>query len=106
MQKNSRKKRKQRDSDEEIIEHLQREVRELKSLNRSLLKRLKKVDREYHKALEDNDDDYIERAKVKRLDYSCTHCGKGHLIDNKSIPGRVFKACTSCDYRGKIEKIK
>ena len=103
MQKNTRKKRKHRDSDEEVIEQLQKEIRELKSINRSLMKRLKKVDREYHKALEEEES---PRPKVKKEEFSCTNCGKGHLVDNKSIPGRVFKSCTSCDYRGKIEKLK
>ena len=105
MQKNPRKKRKHRDSDEEVIEQLQKEIRELKSINRSLLKRLKKVDREYHKALEEEEEE-SPRPKVKKEEFSCTNCGKGHLVDNKSIPGRVFKSCTSCDYRGKIEKLK
>ena len=72
MQKNPRKKHKQRDSDEEVIEQLQKEIRELKSINRSLMKRLKKVDREYHKALEGEEEE-SPRPKVKKEEFSCKY---------------------------------
>jgi len=104
MQKNSRKKRKPRDSDEETIERLQQELRELKALNRSLMKRLKKVDREYHKAFDE--EEVYEAKHKKQNEFDCPQCGKGHLKDNTGIPGRLFRTCTSCDYKSKIERLR
>lgn len=101
MKKLTRKKRKQ-DSDEETIDRLQSEIRELKSTIRSLQKRLKKVDRGY----KDSDEEPKASKKHAEPEFTCHNCGKGYLVTNTGIPGRVFKSCTSCDYKSKIEKLK
>lgn len=94
------KKKFQREVDE--VERLQNENRDLKATNRALLKRLKKVDKEY--ALE------IEKANTERAreesyseqpenrSQSCVSCGKGNrvIVD---LLGRKFEKCTVCDYR-------
>lgn len=87
--------RKKKTEDDKIGE-LEKRVRILKSINRGLLKKLKRVDREYrdyHQA--DFIDEKIEFALEK-----CQECGKGE-IEEIDIVGRKFFKCTVCDYKGK-----
>jgi len=83
---------------------LRKEIRELKSVNRALRKRLKKVDREYkepeadehEKLLEDHFEEFTKQP-------SCSHCGKGEIV-SISIAGRKFERCNTCTYRSKAIK--
>ena len=103
---NPRKKRKSRDTDEETIDRLYKEIRELRSLNRSLLKRLKKVDRDYQKALDSTEDEELPRKfeeAVQRA-IACPNCSKG-LLQVVELMGRQFSRCDTCDYRSKAKKL-
>jgi hypothetical protein len=92
--------------DDEVT-RLQKEIRELKALNRSLLKRLKKVDRNY---VEETDphEEAIEARKSKKqkeeLQDKCRRCERGRII-SVEVLGREFERCDTCDYRSKAQKI-
>jgi hypothetical protein len=105
MSPTTRKKRK-KSSDEETIERLENEIRELKSLNRSLLRRLKKVDKGYYKNRDEDDEESVEAPKeyFKEQKKSCTNCAKGELIE-VSVAGRKFIRCELCGFRSKAEKV-
>lgn len=104
MTKNTRQKRK-KSSEDDTIERLEKEIRELKTINRSLLRRLKKVDKNYSKALEEEEnaiDDVYEPPKVYKK--YCDQCGKGS-VEEVVVAGRKFVRCGLCGYRSRAEKI-
>lgn len=102
---NYKQKRRARNSEEEEIERLQQEIRDLKAINRSLLRRLKKVDRDYHKALEEDQEEPIV-IKPSLSFPKCPQCEEGKLIivKNENI-SRQWKKCDNCKYRTPAEKI-
>lgn len=109
MTKNTRFKHKaQKGTDDFTIDRLNQEIRELKSLNRSLMKRLKKIDREYYEALENTEeDDEIESAKFESETLKaiqCPDCNKG-VLTVTTLAGRQFSRCNMCDYRSKAKKL-
>lgn len=90
------------------IERLEQQIRELKSVNRSLLKRLKKLDRNYKEMSDESErsveDGHKEKAKEKeRAKRPCTHCERG-FITEVNIVGRIFFKCTVCDWRSGAKK--
>lgn len=94
-------KRKKFTEDDEI-ERLREEIRELKSVNRSLLKRLKKIDRNYEERLEEErEKDFKETFEKKetKKESLCPKCAKGQLKVNSDIPGRIITSCETCEYR-------
>lgn len=92
-----RKKRDEQDKEEELRE----ENRKLKSINRSLLKRLKQLDRDYRGA---HQEDFIEDEQEERFkNKKCKDCGKGELIE-KDLLGRIFIECTICGPKGRKAK--
>ena len=92
------KKKKKRTQDDEV-DRLQQEVRELKSLNRSLLKRLKKVDRFYHESLE-QEEAVVEAKPVYTTPPKCPKCGIGKMLA-VTVVGRSFTRCEDCGHRTK-----
>lgn len=89
---------KKRKDDE--ITRLQKEVRELKSLNRSLMKRLKKVDRRIDYEEFEIEEETPPKKKDKRE--GCPKCGQP--LESITIVGRTIKRCTECKYRTKAER--
>lgn len=89
------------------VEELEQQVRELKSVNRALLRRLKKVDRNYKEVFEDKEqieNEYRKKAKEeKRAERTCAHCERGELTEI-DILGRIFTRCTVCDWRSGAKK--
>lgn len=88
------------------IEELEQQIRDLKSVNRALLRRLKKVDRNYKEAFDSKeiDNEYRKKAKEEeRIKRSCTHCERGELTE-VNILGRIFTRCTVCDWRSGAKK--
>lgn len=87
----------------EESDRLHKEIRELKSIIRSLKKRLKKVDRGYKEENdveqeEDREDDLESIPRAKK----CERCSKGNII-KVDILGRKFERCeNNCGYRRKI----
>ena len=93
-------------NEETYIEKLEKEVRELKSLNRTLIKRLRKVDKGYNKAIEDEkekQDQELEKEFNVKKEEKCPECGKGRLVEIAFGP-RVIRKCTLCTYR-KTQKV-
>lgn len=105
-----RVRKKKYDKEQEYVEQLEKEVRELKSINRSLLKQIKKLSKginrqEYEEALEtveNGEKEEINRPRSTRRDGSerCPHCGKG-WIREIDINGRIFGRCDRCEHRTK-----
>lgn len=92
-----------RNREEDELRRLEKEVRELKALNRSLMKQLKKLNRGYYKIREDLDDE--DEIEVEKYTLPiCEECGRGELIEI-TVLNRKFKRCTTCDYRSRAEKI-
>jgi hypothetical protein len=88
---------KKRNEDDDIIERLEKENRELRIENRALLKRLKKVDRNFNKRNN-------REEKEHEPDFDCPSCQKGWLVEIIMGP-RVLDRCSTCDYRSKTRKI-
>lgn len=88
--------------DDSEIDRLEQQVRELKSLNRSLMKRLKKVDRHYKEVVNEREEEDAgsEKERTKR---TCSNCERGELTE-VNLLGRVFERCTVCDWRSKTKK--
>lgn len=88
--------------EEDIVERLEKENRELKGLVRSLQKRLKKVDKDYRAELEETKKEKAiqEDGKFHRVKVPCEHCGKGEIIE-VDLAGRIFFKCSVCDFKGR-----
>jgi zona occludens toxin (predicted ATPase) len=88
------------------VEELEQQIRELKSINRALLRRLKKVDRNYKEIFDEKDIENEHRKKAKeeeRAKRACTHCERGELTEI-DILGRIFTRCTVCDWKSGAKK--
>lgn len=94
------KKKVQREVDE--VERLQQEVRDLKATNRSMLKRLKKIDREYAAEIEKAHQERALEEDFTRTEgdrpIPCVHCGKGNIV-TIDLVGRKFQRCSVCDWK-------
>lgn len=85
------------DREEDLIQRLEKENRELKKTNRVLNRRIKRLSRGYKKAFDKDDD-----PPAKPKENICTHCNKGK-IERKTILNRTWNECSVCDYRTKTE---
>lgn len=96
-------------SDEDEIDKLEKEIRELKSINRSLLRRLRKIDKGFNEYVKETE--YVkeeeEPVRPKNTGTSrrpiCGSCGRSELTEI-AIAGRFFKRCDFCGWRSKAEK--
>lgn len=95
--KRIRKKKKEIDH----VERLEKEIRELKSINRALMKRLKKLDRDFRK-IEDLEEELVsiyqneDHAPKKNV---CPECSKGK-VEEVNLGARVMRKCeNNCGYR-------
>jgi hypothetical protein len=96
-----------RKDDEDEVSKLEKEIRELKSINRSLLRRLRKIDKGFHEFVKESVDEKEEErqpepAPVPRKQL-CGSCGRSELTE-VTIAGRQFKRCEVCGWRSKAEK--
>ena len=99
-----------RSTEEDRVDELEKEVRELKGLNRSLMKQLKKLSKginrlEFEEALErlDNEQEISEKTKgSKDSGRKCPDCNSKSL-NQFELAGRKFERCEVCGYRsGKV----
>jgi hypothetical protein len=90
--------------EEDLVESFEQKIRELKSENRQLHKRLKKVSKGY-KAYLDNDleDDIIEEKREEKK--ICWDCARGELLV-KIVLNRRWRECTICNKRTKVKIIE
>lgn len=97
----ARKRSKKTDREQDEITRLEKEIRELKALNRSLMKQLKKLAKGIHReealeALEKLEEPTnVQKEEPKNL---CEECGRGRLKES-IIVGRRFLSCTVCDWK-------
>lgn len=87
--------------DDNEIDRLEEQIRELKSLNRSLMKRLRKVDRHYKEVINEPEETSTEEEKGTKR--SCPQCTRGEITE-VNLLGRVFERCSVCDWRSKTKK--
>lgn len=87
--------RKNRDTE---VERLEKEVRDLKSLNRQLTKRLKKIDRQFRKNLELEEEELRKPPKREKIVPDCPACFKGNLMDIE-LGSKLLRKCNTCAYR-------
>jgi len=93
--------------EEDEVTRLEKEIRELKSINRSLMKQLKKLAKGIHKQeveealekLEDNGPKEKEPDKSRE----CPNCGRNGLKEI-IVAGRLFHRCDICSYRSGLIK--
>ena len=87
-------------TEEDQVESLERKIRELKSINRSLMKRLKNVSRGYKRYLsEDVETPYEQGERPKKEEQKvCFDCGRG-TMDIKIILNRRWRECSVCGKR-------
>lgn len=83
--------------EQDRLEELEKENRELKSMVRGLQRRLRKIDKHYK---DTEIVDIHEDSEKKFTPKKCEACGKGE-IQTVDIVGRMFEKCTTCDYRGR-----
>lgn len=96
-----------RKKDDEL-ERLEQTVREQKSVIRTLMKRVKKLNRGYGKERESTkkEKDKSERddalqAPAKQL---CPDCGRGEVVE-RVVLDRRWLECTACDRRTRTKTI-
>lgn len=89
---------------DEYLESLEKEIKELKSVNRQLVRRLKKLDKQF-KSIEqltsgerEEADQEIEKERVQR----CPACHEGRMRE-VTFMNRKLRKCSSCEYRTKAE---
>lgn len=95
----ARKRTKKYERELDKTEQLEKQVRELKSLNRSLMKQLKKLSK--GTLIEDKDDDDWDEPKKKHE--RCETCGKG-ILEITVLGKSEFFRCLTCDHRGRVVK--
>ena len=93
------KKRKEEDE----VEKLEKEIRELKMINRSLLKRLRKVDKGFDEFIKDKSEERQNEKYEEEKKPDCPNCRKGFTA-RVNIAGRNFSRCEVCGWRSKAEK--
>lgn len=79
------------------VERLEKQIRELKATNRSLERRLKKLNKGYYKI---RDEGKIEEKDIPKEVKICYSCRVGHLqlID---LGSRYYRQCNECKYHTK-----
>lgn len=87
---------------EDKIEELQAEIAELRATNKSLIRRLRKVDNKFDEDeyLEDSD---IEKKYERLQQFICPFCKK-QTMEEVEIAGRIFRKCDNCGKRTKAQK--
>ena len=91
-------------TDENQVESLERKIRELKSINRSLMKRLKNVSRGYKRYLSEDLDTPEEQSEKPKHEAEkvCFQCGKG-IMEIKIILNRRWRECSVCSNRTTVK---
>lgn len=89
-----------RDKDDEV-ESLRKEIRELKSINRQLMKQVKKFNKGYNKTREDTDDEPEEKEEVQKE--RCPNCSSTSITSTSlklaNGKSKTLRMCDSCGYK-------
>ena len=92
--------------EENQLDRLEKENRQLKALNKSLLKRLRKVSKGYNRFLMEEAEEEKQEALDevgKEVDKTCWDCGGDYKIIK--ILDRRWRQCQGCQKRGKVKII-
>lgn len=84
-----------KDKYSDLVEKLEKQNKELRDINRALLKRLRKVDKGYEKRNYRIEEDLSDR---------CSDCGKGNIYEVPLGPKKFFK-CNICSWQSKLIKV-
>lgn len=85
-------------------ERLQKQVRELKVINRSLTKKLTKLSKGYYKFLSQEEEEDKEAALEKvtqEVKKTCWDCGGNY--NKHTILNRTYRLCDRCGKKGKTK---
>jgi uncharacterized protein YegJ (DUF2314 family) len=96
IKKKKRTRKFEREADK--VEQLEKQVRELKNLNRSLMRQLKKLSK--GTKFEEDEFEFKDPGKVKN---TCEHCGKGDIEITELGKAKFFR-CLICDSKGRLKK--
>ncbi len=85
-------------------EHYLAEIRKLRSENRNLKKRLKRLERKEHIFDEQDEEDLIQELPIgeSQRPLGCMECGKGE-IKTFELMGKVYGTCTVCGDRKRLK---
>jgi len=88
---------------EDKIEQLESELEALKKVNKSLIRRLRKIDNKF------DEEEYLEESDIKKKyegleQYTCPYCKRQSMIEIE-IAGRIFRRCDNCGKRTKAQKV-
>jgi hypothetical protein len=95
------------DREDRELDRLRKEVRDLKSTNKSLLRQVKKLSRGYNRYLAEEDDkkeEALEELIETTVEKTCWDCGGNYK--KVEICGRSFRTCDGCGKRGKVKKVQ
>lgn len=99
-----RRKFKKHEKEPDEITRLEKEIRELKSINRSLLKQIKKLSKGIHRqeyedavGMVENGSEKEEQKEPGKRCPECSHPGLRTVV----IAGRRFENCSICEYKSK-----
>lgn len=99
---NRRAKREQND-----IERLEKQVRELKAINRSLMKQLKKMAKGIYKAEAEEAleklEEYVPKKDKQVEEPVCPECTRKGLKE-VIVAGRLFRRCETCGWKSGVVK--
>ena len=100
----TKRKFKKHEKEPDEIERLEKQIRELKSINRSLLKQIKKLAKGIHRqeyedavGMVENGSEKEERKESGKRCPECSHPGLREVV----IAGRRFENCSICEYKSK-----
>lgn len=99
-------KKRQVEDESLTIERLEKEIKELKSVNKSLLRQLKKESRKYKPEFEEDDNSssaVVKEDETNKLRKICTECGRGKIIETP-LGSRTLIGCTICSYRKTVKQ--
>lgn len=86
---------------DEYVERLERELRDLKSVNRQLMRRLKKVDRQFRQSEELEDEAQRETEVRAKPAYDCRECKQGNLKE-LDLGTRKYQVCSFCGKKTRV----
>lgn len=99
--------RKRKDNQEDSIERLQGRIKELESTNKTLRKRLKRLEKyseQFIETVEAAVEESHEETQPQKSISRCPECVKGTMAIIK-ITDRQFERCQECGFRTKARKV-
>lgn len=90
--------------EQDQVERLEKENRELKALNRSLLKQIKKLSKgiykqEFEEAMDKKVEEHGQKEEPRPRERKCPNCARTGGLISTEIAGRRFERCDHCDYK-------